>query len=164
MARTVRLFLPVTGHPDGLLAAFSGDPARWLPNARPDGPRRFVLSLRAGSFSREVRANLGSAWHAGDTSWRSVSWDPIDEDGESGLLERFLPSLDGELGLHRAGETGSTLVFDARYRPPGGQLGAAIDATMLRRVARTTVQDLLEAVTARLSAEALLHESTSVSN
>lgn len=158
MARTVRIFLPVAGPPDGLSAAFATDPSRWLPNARADGPRRYVLPLRAGTFTREVRASVGSAWYAGDTAWRSISWDPVDEDGESGLIERFLPSLDGELGLNLAGDDRSTLIFDARYRPPGGQIGAALDATMMRRVARSTVEELLRSITARLSAEALLHD------
>ncbi len=156
MPRSVRVFLPVTGDPEGLASAFDDDPIRWLPAARPDGPRRYVLTLRAGSLHREVRASVGSPWRAGDTHWRALSWDPIGDDGESGLMDRFLPSLDGELGLHLGGTTHATLVLDARYRPPGGALGEAIDASMLRRVSRATVERFLESITPRLAAEALL--------
>lgn len=156
MPRSVRVFLPVTGEPEGLATAFDDDPIRWLPAPRSDGPRRYILTLRAASLHREVRASLGSPWRAGDTHWRALSWDPIGDDGESGLMDRFLPSLDGELGLHLSGSTYATLVLDARYRPPGGAFGDALDASMLRRVSRTTVQRFLESIAPRLAAEALL--------
>ena len=156
MARTVRVFLPVTGDREGLATAFDDDPIRWLPAAKPDGPRRYVLTLRAGSLHREVRASIGSPWRAGETHGRALSWEPINDEGGSGLVERFLPSLDGELGLHLAGTDHSTLVLDARYRPPGGHLGEALDASMLRRVSRATVERFLEDITPRLAAEGLL--------
>lgn len=156
MSRSLRSFLPVSGDADAVAAAFSGDPLRWLPNARRDGPERWLIPLRAGSFTRTVSARLGHPWRAGATRWRTLSWDPTGEAGDGAALERLLPSLDGELGLHL--ETGGrvTLVIDARYRPPGGPLGVAADAMAMRRIALTTVERFLEDVAARLAAEALL--------
>ena len=156
MSRSLRSFLPVTGEPDAVAAAFSGDPIRWLPNARRDGPERFLLPMRAGTLTRTVSARIGSPWRAGATRWRTVSWDPNAEVGETAPIERLLPSLDGELGLHLESGGRVTLVLDARYHPPGGRLGVAMDAMALRRVALTTVERFLEDVAARLAAEALL--------
>lgn len=156
MSRSLRSFLPVSGDPEAVAAAFSGDPIRWLPNARRDGPDRWMLPLRAGSFTRTVSTRLGHPWRAGATRWRTLSWDPTAETPESASLERLLPSLDGELGLHLESGGRVTLVLDARYRPPGGRLGVAADAVALRRIALTSVERFLEDVAARLAAEALL--------
>lgn len=155
MARSVRTFLPVVGDPVALATAFDGDPARWLPGARRDGAT-FVLALRAGSLTRTVRATVGAPWRAGATRWRTLSWDPIAEDGEQSALDRLLPSLDGELGLHAQSRGRTTLLLDARYRPPGGALGGAVDTVGMHRLARGTVERFLEEVTARLAGEALL--------
>lgn len=157
MPRSVRTFLPVVGDPVALATAFDGDPARWLPGARRDGQDRFVLALRAGSLTRTVRATIGAPWRAGATRWRALSWDPIStEDGEPAPVDRLLPSLDGELGLHAQSGGRTTLLLDARYRPPGGALGGAMDAVAMHRLARGTVERFLEEVTARLAGEALL--------
>ena len=151
-ARTVRTFLPLAGPPAALVVAFGADPARWLPDARRADDAWFV-KLRAGSLARTVRARIGSPWQAGATSWRSLTWDPVPDRGAPRALDRLLPTLDGELGLHLDPGGRTTLILDARYRPPGGVLGAAVDAVGLHRVARETVERLLEEIGARLSAE-----------
>jgi hypothetical protein len=156
VSRSVRTFLPVPGDPNALASAFGGDPLRWLPQARREGAGRFAMVVRAGAMTRPVRVKLGQPWRAGSTQWRSVTWDPVGEVGEPAPVERFLPSFDGELGLHlqRSGQV--TLILDGRYRPPGGSLGVAADAALLHRVARSTIERFLEDVAARLAAEALL--------
>lgn len=149
MPSSVRTFLPVAGDAAALAAAFDGDPDRWLPASTVgDGGRR-RFTVHAGSMHRVVSASIGAPWRAGSTRWRALAWDPIEDD-------RLLPSLDGELGLHLEPSGRATLVFDARYQPPGGMIGAAVDAVGLRRVARATVQRFLEHVSARLSAEAVM--------
>lgn len=156
MVRTVRTFLPVAGQPDALVRAFEGDPVRWLPSARREGPDGFAIVVRGGSLSRTVLASVGAPWRAGSTRWRTLSWDPLAEDSSALPLERLLPSLDGELGLHIGPHDSVTLVLDARYQPPGGAVGTAADVVALGRVAHGTVERLVSDVAARLSAEALL--------
>lgn len=151
--RTLRTFLPLAAPPDGLVAGFRTDPARWLPDARRDGDA-WTIVLRAGALSRVVRVAVGAPWQAGDTTWRTLSWDPVPVRSEPVPMERLLPTLDGELGLHRDPGGRTTLVLDARYRPPGGALGAAVDAMALHRVARDTVERFLGEVGPRLAAEA----------
>jgi hypothetical protein len=150
--RTVRTFLPVVGPAAALMAAFAGDPGRWMPDAR--NGEAWYVTVRAGSLARTVRARLGAPWQAGAASWRTLTWDPVPEHRAARAIDRLLPTLDGELGLHLDPDGRTTLVLDARYRPPGGALGAAVDAVGLHRVARETVERLLEEVAARLSAEA----------
>lgn len=161
MSRTVRTFLPVTGEPGPLVASFVGDPQRWLPNSRRDGPDRFVFTVTAGSLARPVRTIVGAPWRHGDTHWRSITWDPVDPGGSPGAVDRLLPSLDGELGLHIASGARATLLLDARYRPPGGAMGLAADTIALGRVARRTIEQIVSEMAARLGAESLLQPTTS---
>lgn len=156
MARSVRTFLPVVGDSVALGRAFDGDPHRWLPTARQEGPDTWRLTAHAGSLSRPILVTIGSPWRAGRTHWRSLSWDPVDTDGESSTVSRLLPSLDGEVGLHLRRGGPATVVLDARYHPPGGSVGAAVDVLALSRVARGTVERFLEEVAAKLAAEAIL--------
>lgn len=162
MARSVRTFLPLVGDPTALSSAFDADPQRWLPGARRDGPDTWTLSLRARNLSRLVRASIGHPWRVGGTQWRTISWDPIAEDGDPAAVDRLLPSLDGELGLHLEASGRITLVLDARYQPPGGMFGEAVDAVALNRVARSTVERFLEELAARLAAEALLIDDEAI--
>ena len=156
MVRSSRTFLPVAGHPAALLHAFEGDPARWLPSARRDGPDTYIILVRAGTLTRTVTATIGSPWRAGSARWRSLSWDPSGEDASPAPVERLLPSFDGEIGVHVASPERVTLVLDGRYLPPGGAVGTAADVVALGRIARQTVHRLAADVAARLTAEAML--------
>jgi hypothetical protein len=157
VSTSVRTFLPVVGDVDGLIAAFEGDPKAWLHDAKRDGPDHWLVQVRAGALSRQVRAYIGAPWRAGPTRWRTLSWDPVPGERDAVALERFLPSLDGELGLHVETDGGATLMFDARYQPPGGALGAAVDAVALHRLAKHSVERFVEGLAAALVAEAALY-------
>ena len=152
---SVRTFLPVAGDPVELEAVFSADPGRWLPDARHAGEDVWMIRTRGAQFTRTVRARVGPAWRAGSTLWRSLTWDPIAEQRDGGQTDHWLPSLDGEIGLHLH-DGRSTLVLDARYRPPGGAIGAALDQVVLHRVAQNTFSRLLAESASRLVAEAQL--------
>jgi len=157
VTRNIRTFLPLVGEPTALALAFESDPQRWLPAARQEGAHRWRLEARAGSLSRPVLVTVGTPWRAGRTRWRSVAWTPVDpQDGEPTTLDRFLPTLEGELGVHLRRGGPATLMFDVRYEPPGGPFGSAADALALSRVARGTVERFLEEVAPRLTAEAIL--------
>lgn len=149
MARELRTFQPVEGIAAALTAAFAQEPARWSPasSADPSDPScGLVLDVHAGSLVRRVRATFGPPWHVTRTSWRSISWEPVTVSDEQTSINRMLPALDGELGIHVDESGRATLVLDARYLPPGGFLGAAADAVALHRIARQTGQRFLEDV------------------
>jgi hypothetical protein len=143
MLRELRVFQPLDGDATSLVASFATDPHAWLPEAerRLDGGWR--LTVHGASWSREVQAFLGQPWTVTRTTWRSLSWEPVSSTSDTATVNRMLPPLDGELGIHVDGSGRATLILDARYLPPGGMLGAAADAVALNRLARRTGQRLL---------------------
>ena len=151
MARELRTFQPLEGSAGALTAAFAADPADWIPEAKVDQTGGLLFAVHAGSLARRVRATIGDPWHVTRTSWRSVSWEPVTVGDDRTSINRMLPALDGELGIHVDGSGRATLVLDARYLPPGGFLGAAADAVALNRLARQTGQRFLEDVGVGLS-------------
>jgi hypothetical protein len=157
VATSIRTFLPVVGDPETLARLFAGDPTTWLKPTHREGPDLYAVTLRGGGIRRPALASVGSPWRSATTTWRTLTWDPVADDGSPTTVDRLLPSLDGELGLHIDGER-VTLILDARYRPPGGPLGAAVDLVALRRVARNTIERFLEDVVAQLGAAAVLAE------
>jgi hypothetical protein len=151
VVRELRAFQPLEGDAAALGGVFEGDAAGWLPDATGAGSA-LRMTVRAGGLERHVRVTLGEPWHASRTTWRSLSWEPLGTDADATQTVRVLPTLDGELGLH-VDETGRpTLVLDARYQPPGGLLGTAIDAVALHRIARVTGENLLRDIGAGLRA------------
>lgn len=140
MARQVRVFLPVEADGSALATVFACDPVKWLPSPRRDrNDPTFAIPVHAGSIERTVRTDVGEAWQRGTTWWRAIAWDPVSDTGESGGVNRFLPSFRGELGLHTSDDAHTTLILDGEYDPPGGVVGTAVDAVGLRRVARSTM-------------------------
>lgn len=146
--RSVRAFLPIPGDPDGLWHVLQDEPSRWLPDAEPRQDGSWSMRVHGSGFSRLVLAQVGTPWRSGRTLWRSLSWDPAED--PAAVLARLLPSCDGEMGLHRL-EASATLLFDGRYQPPGGHLGAAMDTLALSRIAQSTIDRLVNDVAERLA-------------
>lgn len=153
MTRAVRSFLPVGTATDAAVTAFTGDPGRWLTDARHVGPGRWQLDVGAGGIERPVEVVIGDAWQVGRTWWRSLRWLPLAAEGDAIGVERLLPELDAELGLTTDRDGGPTLVLDGRYDPPGGVVGEALDVVALGRVARATIGGLLEVIADALRSE-----------
>jgi hypothetical protein len=150
MVRELRAFQPLDGPADAFVTIFAGDPARWLPDAEARPDAGWLLRVHGATWSREVHAALGEPWSVTRTTWRSLSWEPVSLAGDTTTVNRMLPPLDGELGIHVDESGRATLILDARYLPPGGLLGAAADAVALHRLARRTGQRLLQDIAASL--------------
>lgn len=149
MRRSLHTFLPVSGDAEAIRHAFTSDPDVWLPDGEPVDDDRWTTTVRAGHLVRTVTARVGPPRRAGDTRWRSLSWEPSAPDDGHGPIERFLPSLDGQLGLNvTLGD--ATLLLDASYEPPGGLAGAALDSVALHQVARHTLERFLADIATRL--------------
>jgi len=73
-----------------------------------------------------------------------VSWRPAS-------LETLIPSLDADIEFGELGPGRTQLSISARYTPPLGSLGRALDRALLHRVAEATVKDFLDRVAERLS-------------
>jgi hypothetical protein len=146
MVRELRTFQPLDGPATALSAAFCADPAAWLPGEHVPSDDVWVLTAHAGSLTRDVRVEVGQPWHVTRTAWRSIGWEPVADREDPSSVNRMLPVLDGELGLHVDESGRTTLILDAHYLPPGGLLGAAADAVALNRLARQTGQRFLQDV------------------
>jgi uncharacterized membrane protein len=67
----------------------------------------------------------------------ALTWEPIG-------LEGLLPRLDADIELGSLGEDRTQLAISARYRPPLGVVGRAVDRVLLHRVAEATLKDFLD--------------------
>jgi hypothetical protein len=70
-------------------------------------------------------------------------------------METLIPSLEADIELGELGPGRTQLSISARYTPPLGPLGHALDRALLHRVAEATVKDFLDRVAERLSAPPL---------
>ncbi|MDF2742413.1 MAG: hypothetical protein K0S88_3783 [Actinomycetia bacterium] len=68
-----------------------------------------------------------------------LTWEPVG-------LEGLLPRLDANIELGPLGEDRTQLAISARYQPPLGVVGHAIDRVLLHRVAEATLKDFLDRV------------------
>ena len=148
----ITAFLPIKGDPRALHRVFADDPGVWLPGSRHRGDDRWLTVVRGAGISRIVLARVSQAWRASSTSWRTVSWQPLVDEREPERIAWYMPTLVGELGLHAEAEGRTSLVLDARYQPPGGPLGASLNALALHRIARSTVDRFLADIAAAISA------------
>jgi uncharacterized membrane protein len=69
--------------------------------------------------------------------------------------EHLFPALDADLEVAALGPSRTQLSISARYRPPGGPVGRALDRALLHRVAEATVKDFLDRVGEALQTRAL---------
>lgn len=145
---SVSVVTPVTGAADDLARRLRADPSSWLPPpAYPVGAAVWVVTLRGGPVPRRVRCRVGEpVVEVGGVS-REVEWHPAPGGTTAALL---LPILRGELGL-LVGEV-PTVFLTGTYRPPGGAVGAELDARGLRRVAESTARRFVDEVCRGLTA------------
>jgi hypothetical protein len=77
-----------------------------------------------------------------------LTWEPVG-------LEGVLPQLDANLELGSLGADRTQLAISARYRPPLGVVGRALDRVLLHRVAEATLKDFIDRVGAAITEQAL---------
>jgi hypothetical protein len=148
------LRLPIGADRDRVREVFRGDPGVWLPRpARPHGPGRWGITVRAGPIARTVECRVGDVWEVDYVLWRRLVWTPEEEAGDVLPIRDALPVLDGALGLEDHGGT-PVVVLDGRYRPLAGAAGVVLDRAALRLVATATARRFLEEVIDRLAATA----------
>ena len=146
-------FLPVTGDPAVLARAMAQDPQRWLPEGGTDGHEQRSLTVQCESGAHTVSVRISQPWWSGNTLWRAVSWDALDELDEDHGGGAQLSALDGELGLHTSPGAVS-LILDVRYTSSsdGG------DVSILHRDARSTAERLLVDIASGLTRAAAVDE------
>jgi hypothetical protein len=140
--------LPVS--PEAVEHALSDDPRRWLPVLATDANHRGDTLLAEIGFGerirmkREVAVELSPPVRSSSKTVFPLRWEAS---GHPGLF----PALDADLEVAPLGDSRTQLAMSARYVPPFGAVGRAIDRALLSRVAEATLKDFLDRV-----AEAIL--------
>jgi hypothetical protein len=119
--------------PPGWLSAMAGeaqargDELRTAVGVGPLGPR----------LGRRVAIELGQPVRLPSTTSLPLAWEPVG-------LEGLLPRLDATIEIGSLGQDRTQLAISARYRPPLGVVGRAVDRVLLHRVAEATLKDFLD--------------------
>lgn len=97
--------------------------------------------------ARQVALELGEPVHTAGKVVLPLRWTPTDAPG-------LFPALEADLELAPLPPDRTQLAMSARYVPPLGPLGKAIDRAILYRVAEATLKDFLDRVGEALAREA----------
>ena len=141
----VRYYLELPLPPARVEQALLGSP-EWLSELAGEAQRRGdVLLADVGvgplgpRLGRRVAVQLGKPVAFPSMTSLPMTWEPLGMDG-------LFPRLDADLEVGPLGEDRTQLAISARYRPPLGVVGQAIDRVLLHRVAEATVKDFLDRV------------------
>jgi hypothetical protein len=122
-------------------------PERWLPGILEAAEDRGTRLLADVGFAfgddrrldKQVEVVIGRPYRIPAKTLIPITWTATGN-------ERLFPSLEGDLELAALGERRSQLSISARYKPPLGAVGRALDRALLHRVAEASVKDFLDRV------------------
>jgi len=149
----IRYYLELQLPFDEVERALLADPASWLPGMATEagdrGERLLVeVGFEAGDdrrVDREVQIEVGEPVSVRpETTMLPVAW-------EAKHGARVFPQLDADIEIAALGAGHTQLSMSARYRPPLGMIGRALDKALMHRVAEATVKDFLDRVGERLA-------------
>lgn len=146
---TVAVPLPPSGE-ETVRDRFEEDAGAWLAENARRLPDAWQAEVRLGRLRQPVVATVGPAWTVGDTTWRTLRWTPVRDEGLAQVDDRRLPSFAGHVGLRRRNGR-MHLVLRGAYEPPAGRLGSVVDSLLLHKVAEVTAQQLATEIADRLS-------------
>ena len=148
----VRYYLELPLPADKVEQALLDAPGEWLAALAGTAQQRgdgLLAQVGVGPLSqrlaRRVAVTLGSPVRFPSMTSLPLSWEPV---GSQGLL----PRLEADLEVGPLGEGRTQLAISARYRPPLGAVGRAVDRVLLHRVAEATVKDFLDRLGAAITA------------
>jgi hypothetical protein len=142
-----RYFVELPIPPEAVDRALSREPRTWLPglaeeaNFRGDRLLAEVGFGRALRVKRKVIVDLGPPVRSSSKLFFPLRWRAS---GHPGLF----PELDADLEVAPMGADHSQLSMSARYAPPFGAIGRAVDRAIFSRVAEATLKDFLDRVAA----------------
>lgn len=131
--------------------ALLADPASWLPGLvrqAEDRGRRLLIEVGFEvdddrRVDRQVQIEVGHSYTIPAKTMLPIAWRATGG-------ERAFPQLDADIEIAALGANRTQLSISARYRPPLGALGRALDKALLHRVAEATVKDFLDRVGERI--------------
>ena len=140
-----RYYVELPIDPDAVERALSVGPPSWLGKLASEANHRGDALLADVGFgsrvrvARQVSVELGVAVHTSGKTVLPLRWTPI---GAQGLF----PALDADLEVAPLTPSRTQLAMSARYVPPLGPIGHAVDRVVLYRVAEATLKDFLDRV------------------
>ncbi len=127
-------------------------PDAWVPGLAKDAQARgesLLADVGFGSggrrLTKQVEIKLGPTMPFPSKTVVPIVWQPVDH-------QPLFPALDADLELAGIGPNLTQLSISARYSPPLGALGKAIDRALLHRVAEATLKDFIDQVGSALTA------------
>ncbi|MEP7060520.1 MAG: hypothetical protein ABI828_07290 [Actinomycetota bacterium] len=145
----IELPLPLSVVTGRLLA----DPERWVPGIADQANERGDALLAEVGFgtgrrvSHKVAVSFGPALEMASTTLIPFHWSPVGP-------HAYLPSLDADIEVAPLGQGRTQVSINARYKPPLGPVGRAVDRALLHRVAEATLKDFLDRLGAAIVADA----------
>ena len=121
------------------------DPDAWVPaiaRTASEHGRRLLAEVGFGREHRvatEVEISFGEPVRIPTKTILPMSW-------RAAGTSRLFPELEADLEVAPLGPARSQLSMSARYAPPFGALGRALDRALLHRVAEATLKDFLDRV------------------
>lgn len=135
--------------PDRVEAALREDPQAWLPGLATDANQRGDTLLAEVGFGEKVRVRrlvhieLGEPVRAATKTVVPLRWIATEATG-------LFPEMEADLEIAPLAPGRCQLAMSARYVPPLGLMGRALDRAVLFRVAEATLKDFLDNVEERL--------------
>lgn len=145
----VRYYLELPLPAEEVERLITSAPESWIPGLarEADGHgERLLADVGFGDRSRldrSVAIDLGPPIRMASKTILPLKW-------TAARTSRLFPSLEADLEVAPLGPLQTQLAMSARYVPPFGALGKAIDRTLLHRVAEATLKDFLDRVGAAL--------------
>ena len=153
-----RYFVELPFDRDRVEAVLTDTPSAWLPGMATEANLhgdRLLAEVGFGDeihIARQVTIDLGAPLHLPTKTVLPLRWTA------TGVLGLF-PSLDADMEIAPLGQARCQLSMSARYVPPLGAVGRAIDRAVLFRVAEATIKNFLDQVRDGISrAVSLEHE------
>jgi hypothetical protein len=142
----IRYYLELPLPPGRVEQALLSSAPEWLSELAGEAQRRGdVLLAEVGvgplgeRLGRRVAVQLGRPVAFPSMTSLPLTWEPLG-------MEGLFPRLEADIEVGPLGGDRTQLAISARYRPPLGVVGQAIDRVLLHRVAEATVKDFLDRV------------------
>jgi hypothetical protein len=143
----VRYYLDIPIRFEDVEAALLAQPEAWVPGLARDAEDRGERLLAEVGFAydhehrldKRVEIGFGEPYRVPAKTLLPMTWRPAG-------AEQLFPGLDADLEVAPLGPNRTQLSISARYRPPMGVVGRALDRALLHRVAEATLKDFLDRV------------------
>lgn len=147
-----RYFVELPHPAEAVASVLTGAPPVWLPSLASEANHRGDRLLAEVGFGDEIRIARTVAIELGDPI-RLPTKTVVPLTWQATGLPGLFPSLDADLEIAPLGHERCQLSMSARYIPPLGAVGRAIDRALLFRVAEATIKDFLDQVRERIARE-----------